>query len=162
MHKIQFLFASLFLSNFIINSLPAEAQITPDNTLGNDSSKIDSNVLIKGSNADQVNGGLTRGTNLFHSFSEFNIKDGQRVYFANPSGVLNILTRVTGKDASSIFGTLGVDGNANLFLMNPNGILFGKNASLDVQGSFLGTTANGLKLEIREFLARQIQKHHRC
>jgi filamentous hemagglutinin family protein len=145
MHKIQFLFASLFLSNFTIHHLPVQAQITPDNTLGNESSQINSNVLIKGFNADQVNGGATRGSNLFHSFSEFNIKDGQRVYFANPSGVLNILTRVTGKDASSIFGTLGVDGNANLFLMNPNGILFGKNASLDVQGSFVGTTANGLQ-----------------
>jgi filamentous hemagglutinin family protein len=145
MNKIQFLFASLFLYNFTINHLPVEAQITPDNTLGNDSSKIDSNVSIKGFNADQVNGGVTRGSNLFHSFSEFNIKDGQRVYFSNPSGVLNILTRVTGKNSSSIFGTLGVDGNANLFLMNPNGILFGKNASLDVQGSFVGTTANGLQ-----------------
>jgi filamentous hemagglutinin family protein len=145
MHKIQFLFASLFLSNFTINHLPVKAQITPDNTLGNESSQINSNVLIKGFNADQINGGATRGSNLFHSFSEFNIKDGQRVYFANPSGVFNILTRVTGKDVSSIFGTLGVDGNANLFLMNPNGILFGKNASLDVQGLFVGTTANGLK-----------------
>jgi filamentous hemagglutinin family protein len=145
MHKIQFLFASLFLYNFTINHLPVKAQITPDNTLGNESSQINSNVLIKGVNADQINGGATRETNLFHSFSEFNIKDGQRVYFANPSGVLNILTRVTGKNASSIFGTLGVDGNANLFLMNPNGILFGKNASLDVQGSFVGTTANGLQ-----------------
>jgi filamentous hemagglutinin family protein len=145
MNKIQFLLSSLFLYSFIINHLPVNSQITPDNTLGNESSQINSNVLIKGSNADQINGGATRGSNLFHSFSEFNIKDGQRVYFANPSGVFNILTRVTGKDASSIFGTLGVDGNANLFLMNPNGILFGKNASLDVQGSFVGTTANGLK-----------------
>jgi filamentous hemagglutinin family protein len=146
MNKIQFLFSSLFLYNLILfNSIPANAQITPDNTLGNESSQINSNVLIKGFNAEQINGGATRGSNLFHSFSEFNIKDGQKVYFANPSGVLNILTRVTGKDASSIFGTLGVDGNANLFLMNPNGILFGKNASLDVQGSFVGTTANGLK-----------------
>jgi filamentous hemagglutinin family protein len=145
MHKIQFLFSSLFLSSFIINHFPVKAQITPDNTLGNESSQINSNVLIKGVNADQINGGATRGSNLFHSFSEFNIKDGQRVYFANPLGVFNILTRVTGKDKSSIFGTLGVDGNANLFLMNPNGILFGKDASLDIRGSFVGTTANALQ-----------------
>jgi filamentous hemagglutinin family protein len=146
MNKIKLLLTITFLSNFIfINSISVNAQITPDSTLGNESSQINSNVLIKGSNADQINGGATRGNNLFHSFSEFNIKDGQRVYFANPSGVFNILTRVTGKDASSIFGTLGVDGNANLFLMNPNGILFGKNASLDVQGSFVGTTANALQ-----------------
>jgi filamentous hemagglutinin family protein len=146
MNKIKLLFASLFLYNLaLINNLPIQAQIIPDNTLGNESSQINSNVLINGLNADKINGGATRGSNLFHSFSEFNIKDGQRVYFANPSGVLNILTRVTGKDASSIFGTLGVDGNANLFLMNPNGILFGQNASLDIRGSFVGTTANGLQ-----------------
>jgi filamentous hemagglutinin family protein len=145
MHKIQFLFASLFLYNFTINHLPVKAQIIPDNTLGTDSSKITPNVSIKNGTADRIDGGITRESNLFHSFSEFNIKDGQRVYFSNPSGVLNILTRVTGKNSSSIFGTLGVDGNANLFLMNPNGILFGKNASLDVQGSFVATTANSLQ-----------------
>jgi filamentous hemagglutinin family protein len=145
MNRIQLIFSSLFLYIFLaLKITPVKAQITPDTTLGNESSQINSNVFIKNSNADQINGGATRGSNLFHSFSEFNIKDGQRVYFANPSGVLNILTRVTGKDASSIFGTLGVDGNANLFLMNPNGILFGKNAQLDVRGSFLGTTANSV------------------
>ncbi|AFZ01966.1 filamentous hemagglutinin N-terminal domain-containing protein [Calothrix sp. PCC 6303] len=146
MNKIKLLFASLFLYNFaLIKNLPTQAQIIPDSTLANESSQINSNVLIKGSNAEQINGGATRGSNLFHSFSEFNIKDGQRVYFANPSGVFNILTRVTGGNASSIFGTLGVDGSANLFLMNPNGILFGQNASLDIRGSFVGTTANGLQ-----------------
>jgi large exoprotein involved in heme utilization and adhesion len=84
MNKIQFLFSSLFLYNLtLLNSIPANAQITPDNTLENESSQINSNVLIKGFNADQINGGATRGSNLFHSFSEFNIKDGQKVYFAN-------------------------------------------------------------------------------
>jgi filamentous hemagglutinin family protein len=124
---------------------PAAAQIAPDNTLGAERSRLDTNVLINNVLGDKVNGGAIRDRNLFHSFSEFNINDGQRVYFSNPSGVLNILTRVTGKDASSILGTLGVDGAANLFLINPNGILFGKNASLDVRGSFVGTTANGLQ-----------------
>ncbi|MEA5572568.1 filamentous hemagglutinin N-terminal domain-containing protein [Calothrix sp. UHCC 0171] len=124
---------------------PVTAQITPDNTLGTESSRLDTNVLINNVLGDKINGGAQRDTNLFHSFSEFNINDGQRVYFSNPSGVINILTRVTGGNASNILGTLGVDGNANLFLMNPNGILFGQNARLDVQGSFVGTTANGLQ-----------------
>jgi filamentous hemagglutinin family protein len=146
MNRIQLLVSSLFLSSFLIfESTPVNAQITPDTSLGNESSQINPNVLINGLQADQINGGATRGSNLFHSFSEFNIKDGQRVYFANPSGVFNILTRVTGKNASSIFGTLGVDGNANLFLINPNGILLGKNASLDMRGSFVGTTADNIK-----------------
>ncbi|MEA5572567.1 filamentous hemagglutinin N-terminal domain-containing protein [Calothrix sp. UHCC 0171] len=124
---------------------PVTAQITPDNTLGTESSRLDTNVLINNVLGDKINGGAVRESNLFHSFSEFNINDGQRVYFSNPSGVINILTRVTGGNASNILGTLGVDGNANLFLMNPNGILFGQNASLDVRGSFVGTTANGLQ-----------------
>ncbi|MEL7246132.1 MAG: filamentous hemagglutinin N-terminal domain-containing protein, partial [Cyanobacteria bacterium J06573_2] len=81
----------------------------------------------------------------FHSFQEFNINNGQSVYFNNPSGIENILTRVTGKNASNIFGTLGVDGAANLFLINPNGIVFGENARLDLGGSFVGTTASGLE-----------------
>ncbi|RUT03907.1 hypothetical protein DSM106972_048210 [Dulcicalothrix desertica PCC 7102] len=124
---------------------PVQAQIIPDSTLGTEASQLNQNQIIKDAPGDKIDGGATRGINLFHSFSEFNIQDGQRVYFANPTGVENILTRVTGRNGSNIFGTLGVAGAANLFLINPNGILFGQNASLDVQGSFVGTTANGVQ-----------------
>jgi filamentous hemagglutinin family protein len=120
----------------------ALAQITPDGTLGDRSSIITPNVNIKGSAADRIDGGAARGVNLFHSFQEFNVGELQRVYFANPTGIENILTRVTGSNVSNILGTLGVDGGANLFFLNPNGILFGNNARLDVAGSFVGTTAN--------------------
>ncbi len=120
------------------------AQITPDATLGDEGSVMTPNVNVKGLPADLIEGGATRGTNLFHSFSEFNIGNGQRVYFANPAGIENILSRVTGNNVSNILGTLGVDGGANLFLLNPNGIIFGQNASLDVGGSFVASTANSL------------------
>ncbi|MCC5618718.1 filamentous hemagglutinin N-terminal domain-containing protein [Nostoc sp. CHAB 5836] len=120
----------------------ALAQITPDETLGDRSSKITPNVNIKGSVADEIDGGAIRGANLFHSFREFNVGELQRVYFANPTGISNILTRVTGSNVSNILGTLGVNGGANLFFINPNGILFGNNARLDVAGSFVGSTAN--------------------
>ena len=74
-------------------------------------------------------------------------KHKSSVYFANPTGIENILARVTGGHSSSIMGQLGVQGgNANLFLLNPNGIIFGSNASLDVKGSFVATTANGIRL----------------
>jgi filamentous hemagglutinin family protein len=124
---------------------PAQAQINPDNTLGSESSRLTPNVPINGASADRIDGGAQRGANLFHSFTQFNINDGQRVYFDNPAGVQNILTRVTGGQGSNILGTLGVDGNANLFLINPNGIVFGQNARLDVRGSFVGTTANAVQ-----------------
>lgn len=141
-----------------ISSNNVFAQITPDNTLGVERSVITPNVNIKGVAADQINGGAIRGSNLFHSFREFNVKDGQRVYFSNPAGINNILSRVTGNTPSSIFGTLGVNGNANLFFINPNGIIFGKNASLDVGKSFYATTANGIKFgELGEFSATNPQ-----
>ncbi len=124
---------------------PARAQINPDNTLGVESSRVTPNTLINGLPSDQIDGGAQRGSNLFHSFTQFNVNDGQRVFFTNPLDVKNIFTRVTGGQVSNILGTLGVDGNANLFLMNPNGILFGKNASLNVNGSFVATTANGIQ-----------------
>ena len=136
---LQILFGCVF---FIYFNQTAKAQIIPDNTLGAEASRLTPNVLINGANADRIHGGAQRGINLFHSFSEFNIDDGQRVYFSNPSLVENIFSRITGNNASNILGTLGVNGNANLFLINPNGILFGENSSLDVGGSFVGTTAN--------------------
>ena len=123
---------------------PALAQIVPDNTLGDNQTLVKPNVEVKGLPADLIEGGATRGDNLFHSFSDFNVGDLQRVYFANPAGINNILSRVTGSNISKIFGTLGVDGAANLFLLNPNGIVFGANSQLDVAGSFVGSTANSI------------------
>ncbi|MGB3652584.1 MAG: filamentous hemagglutinin N-terminal domain-containing protein, partial [Rivularia sp. (in: cyanobacteria)] len=135
------------ISVFLITNktLAQQSNIVPDNTLGVENSRLNRNVIINGINADTIDGGARRDINLFHSFSEFNINNGQAVYFINPDGVKNILTRVTGGNASNIFGTLGVDGAANLFLINPGGIVFGENASLDLQGSFVGTTASGLQ-----------------
>ncbi|MBE9117111.1 filamentous hemagglutinin N-terminal domain-containing protein [Lusitaniella coriacea LEGE 07157] len=120
----------------------ARAQIIPDNTLGAENSVL---TPIDALN-QRIDGGAARGINLFHSFLEFNIGNGSSIYFANPTGIENILTRVTGNNASNILGTLGVLGNANLFLINPNGIYFGENARLDVSGSFLATTADGIQL----------------
>ncbi|HEY9701714.1 MAG TPA: filamentous hemagglutinin N-terminal domain-containing protein, partial [Allocoleopsis sp.] len=126
------------LSLLYTNSV--QSQIIPDNTLGNENSKFTPSQI-----KDLIEGGAIRGNNLFHSFSEFNVNNNQQVYFTNPLGINNILTRVTGNNISNIFGTLGVNGNANLFLINPNGIIFGPNARLDVQGSFLASTAPSIK-----------------
>ena len=117
------------------------AQVIPDDTLGTENSVVTPDS-IEGILSDLINGGAIRDANLFHSFWEFNVAEGRGVYFANPDGIENILSRVTGNNPSNILGRLGVLGEANLFLLNPNGILFGENASLDIEGSFVGTTAN--------------------
>jgi filamentous hemagglutinin family protein len=122
------------------------AQIVPDNTLGAEGSVVTPNFNIQGIQGDRIDGGATRGANLFHSFQDFNVREGRGAYFANPTGIENILTRVTGSNASNILGRLGVLGEANLFLLNPNGIVFGPNASLDIQGSFVATTAERVQL----------------
>lgn len=130
------------------SSLPAIAlaQISPDNSLGSERSQV-TRSPVQGSPAELIQGGARRGSNLFHSFSEFNVGDRQRVYFANPAGVQNILSRVTGNNPSNLLGTMGVTGNANLVLLNPNGILFGQNARLDIRGSFLASTADSLQFD---------------
>ena len=121
------------------------AQIVPDNTLGAESSVVTPNLNLNGIPSDQIDGGAIRGANLFHSFTQFNIDAGRGAYFTNPAGIANILSRVTGANRSEILGRLGVNGNANLFLINPKGIVFGPSASLDVQGSFIATTANAVE-----------------
>jgi filamentous hemagglutinin family protein len=91
--------------------------------------------------------GSIRGNNLFHSFAQFNLSAGETATFSGPDNIQNILARVTGGSVSSIDGTLRSDiTGANLFLINPNGILFGPNAAVDVTGSFAASTADYLKL----------------
>ena len=123
----------------------AAAQVRPvaDNTLGGERSRITPSE-INGVSGDLITEGARRGANLFHSFQTFSIDEGRAAYFANPAGVENILGRVTGGEGSEILGRLGVLGEANLFLINPNGIIFGPNSSLDIGGSFLASTADAI------------------
>ena len=131
----------------------AQAQIEPDNTLGNENSQVIPDQNINGLPAELIEGGAQRGQNLFHSFSQFNIESGRGAYFANPEGIANIFSRVTGNDVSNILGTLGVNGTADLFFLNPNGIIFGENASLDINGSFIATTADAIQFSDRGFFS---------
>jgi filamentous hemagglutinin family protein len=89
------------------------------------------------------------GTNLYHSFGDFSLDTGQSGNFLNDSGLptTNILGRVTGGNPSNIFGTINTMDfpGANLFLVNPAGILFGPTAQLNVDGSFHATTADYIR-----------------
>ncbi|MTJ10245.1 filamentous hemagglutinin N-terminal domain-containing protein [Anabaena sp. UHCC 0204] len=144
--KIQHLIHHFKLALFLIlGTLTTEqelyAQLVPDNTLPTNSVVMSIDELNK-----LIEGGTINGANLFHSFAEFNVSENGSVYFHNPIGIDNILTRVTGGNISHILGTLGVEGTANLFLINPHGIHFGNSASLDIHGSFTATTADSIRL----------------
>ncbi|MBD2436521.1 filamentous hemagglutinin N-terminal domain-containing protein [Nostoc sp. FACHB-110] len=140
----------LGLSVIGFKSVYAQSTIIPDGTLGSENSLISPVV----NSVQNITGGAQRNNNLFHSFQEFNVSDGQSVFFISPDNIQNIVARVTGNNASQILGILGTRqvGNsnsvaaANLLLINPHGIVFGPNAELNIGSSFLGSTASAIKL----------------
>ncbi|WP_084506684.1 two-partner secretion domain-containing protein [Geminicoccus roseus] len=92
--------------------------------------------------------GTIRGSNLFHSFDKFGVPKGDAVTFEGPSGLDNVIGRVTGPDASQIHGTLrSTVPEAGLWLLNPNGLVVGKGAQIDVPASLHLSTADELRFE---------------
>lgn len=96
-------------------------------------------------NRYDISEGTQAGSNLFHSFEQLGLSQGEIANFLSSPDIENILGRVTGGDASFIDGLLQVTGgDSNLFLMNPAGIIFGENARLNVPADFSATTANAI------------------
>jgi filamentous hemagglutinin family protein len=120
----------------------AHAEVTLDGTLGRAGALPGPNYQI-GANLGQQLGG-----NLFHSFRDFNLQSHESATFSGPANVQNVISRVTGGNPSSIDGTLrSTIPNADMYFLNPYGILFGPNAKLDVQGGFHASTADYLRLQ---------------
>jgi filamentous hemagglutinin family protein len=132
----------VFLMGIIIPfpGLPQQITPAPDGT---------GTVVTQDGNRFDISGGSRSrdSTNLFHSFQQFGLSEGQIANFLSDDSIENILGRVVGGSPSMIDGLIQVTGgNSNLFLMNPAGIIFGRNASLNVPADFTATTATGIGL----------------
>ena len=142
--------ASLLLWGQLERSVLSQNAIQPDSTLSNESSLIETQINNGVSNT-LIEGGATRGDNLFHSFEEFNVSENGGAYFiVGNSDIANIFSRITGNEPSEILGVLGTRtdrggqflSSADLYFMNPNGVMFGPNARLSLGGSLAVTTAD--------------------
>jgi len=138
------IFTSFFYYLFIILFLSQklDAQIITDGTTGQKLELKGPDYII---NQDL---GKISGKNLFHSFSLFDINKKESAIFTGSSNISNVISRVTGKQSSFIDGLLKSEiKGADFYFINPNGIMFGPDAKIDIQGSFYAGTADYIKFD---------------
>jgi filamentous hemagglutinin family protein len=124
---------------FLLPSPVVAQSVTFDGSLGAARPLTGPNYRI------QQNDGRSLGDNLFHSFRQLNLNTGESITFESAPNILNIFSRVTGGTPSVIDGLIETESRgASLFLLNPSGIVFGRNASLNVGRSFAASTADGI------------------
>jgi len=148
--------AALVLATLPVPRASAQSQglVVRDGTLGTGDLEV-------GPGTDPLGGAATylitpelgeqSGSNLFHSFASFGVGTGETATFTGPDpiegpqSVDNVISRVTGGDESQIDGTLrSTIPGADLWLLNPSGVVFGEGAQLDVPGSFHASTGDYL------------------
>ncbi|WP_190303593.1 beta strand repeat-containing protein [Pseudanabaena sp. UWO311] len=132
---------SMMSFNLFAQAIFAQNAIAPDNTL-----PVNTSVNFNSANKTYtITGGTQVGANQFHSFQDFSVPTGNTAHFDTAPTIVNAIGRVTGSNVSNIDGILRTNGTTNLYLVNPNGIIFGANAKLDIAGSFSASTANSIK-----------------
>ena len=135
-------FSCLLLTAITLFSPFALSEITLDGSMGATGSLAGPDYQI----TEDL--GQRAGSNLFHSFGKFNINSAESATFSGSAGINNVISRVTGGQASTIDGAFqSTIPGANIYFLNPSGVIFGENASLDVQGSFHASTADYLKFK---------------
>ena len=133
---LSLLICTCFLSPLAQGEITLDGSVGPSGALPGPDYQITENL------------GKRAGSNLFHSFGRFNLNASESATFSGSSGIKNVISRVTGGQASNIDGTLRVTiPNANLYLLNPAGVIFGEHAKLDVPGAFHVSTADYLKFQ---------------
>ncbi len=140
---LRMFWTAIALSPALLLTAPVTAQTLPITAATDGTGTV---ILPNGQRFD-ITGGTQAGTNLFHSFQQFGLNQGQIANFLSQPNIQNILGRVVGGDPSVINGIIQLTGgNSNLYIMNPAGIIFGNNASLNVPASFTATTASGIQV----------------
>jgi len=145
--KIRIILLSIALPSYGVS------QIVLDNSFGNEGALKGPDFKIP----DSL--GKTVGGNLFHSFKVFNIDTDHTATFSGPGNIKNIVSRVTGSNVSYIDGLIKSEiVDSNLFLINPNGFLFGENSEINIDGSFILSTHDGVRLGGSEFYSSDTDK----
>jgi len=137
--KFRTIIITLLLWLLMITMIHAEVVL--DGSLGPKGALPGPDFLIDSSFGQQV------GPNLFHSFETFNINNPERAIFMGPVGIDNVISRVTGGQASFINGVFAsVIPGADVYFLNPAGVMFGQKAQINVPGSLYISTADYLRL----------------
>jgi filamentous hemagglutinin family protein len=152
MRSSKFLFVAASFSLNAFFSTAALAQIKTDGSVGSDAQSLSA---VGGQFTIPQTLGRLSGSNLFHSFKDFNINTGESATFTTSStGISNVISRVTGGNVSNINGTLALraaEGAPAFWFINPAGVAFGQGASIDVPGAFHVSTAHYLKFPDGKF-----------
>jgi filamentous hemagglutinin family protein len=132
---------AILATALLICARPLTGGIALDGSFGTSGALPGPNYMI------QASFGKTVGNNLFQSFNQFNLISSESATFAGPANIHNIVSRVTGGSPSSIDGQVNSDiQGANLFFINPFGVVFGQHAQISVSGSVAISTAHYLKM----------------